>query len=163
MMTGRRPDSSASEAGLFMLCINMAPRSAVVVRVLSPALAQPWSCLRSLNQAPSAAPLVSRARRGTMAPRLDLKLSLRASTSLDRPPTDERSLARPARRKRETSRERVCIVRQGQARTCFDEESTGRIRSVGAPYSDTVYSECHMEPPETDAERETWSMGGAAR
>ena len=100
-MTGRRPDSSASEAGLFMLCINMAPRSAVVVRVLSPALAQPWSCLRSLIQAPSAAPLVSNARRGTMAPRLDLELSLRASTSLDRPPTDERSLARPARRKKE--------------------------------------------------------------
>ena len=40
--------------------------------------------------------------------------------------------------------------------------------SVGAPYSDTVtpitvYSERHMEPPETDAERETWSVGAPAR
>ena len=33
-MTGRRPALSASEASLLMLCISIAPRSAVVVRVL---------------------------------------------------------------------------------------------------------------------------------
>ena len=52
-------------------------------------------------------------------------------------------------RRQSQTRERVCIV--------FWEGS------VRAPYSDTVYLERHMEPPETDAERETWSVGGPAR
>ena len=30
-------------------------------------------------------------------------------------------------------------------------------------YSGTVELERHMEPPDTDAERETWSIGGPAR
>ena len=93
-----------------------------------------------------------------MAPRLDLQLSLRASTSLDRLPTDERSLARPARRKKERDGRAcyLCIV-------CFGK-GPWELPSTREPeYSDTVYSERHMEPPETDAERETLSIGGAAR
>ena len=144
---------SASEASMLMHSINTAPRSAVVVRVLSPAPAQPWSCLRSLIQAPSAAPLVSGAHRDTMAPRLDLQLSLRVSTSLDGLPTHERSLARPARRKRRRASvpflalEFVCA-----SSNVFRREKAGSSRAdppsaSGALICDTVYSERHMEPP----------------
>ena len=93
-----------------------------------------------------------------MAPRLDLQLSLRASTSLDRPPTDERSLARPARRKKERDWRERAMHRD----SCFGK-GPWELPTREPEYSDTVYSERHMEPPETDAERETWSIGGPAR
>jgi hypothetical protein len=68
-------------------------------------------------------------------------------------------LALLAGRKRETG-ERVrvpllCI-------SCFGK-GPWELPTREPEYSDTVYSERHMEPPETDAERETWSIGGPAR
>ena len=65
-------------------------------------------------------------------------------------------LALLAGRKRGTG-ERVIYA------SCFGK-GPWELPSTREPeYSDTVYSERHMEPPETDAERETLSIGGPAR
>ena len=67
-------------------------------------------------------------------------------------------LALLAGRKRETG-ERVRVPMH----IVFWEGSAWELPTREPEYSDTVYSERHMEPPETDAERETWSVGGPAR
>ena len=108
-MTGRSPALSALEASHSMLCINTAPRSAVVMRVLA-------TCTGSTVELPSEPDpgSVGSSSRVSVAsehhgPSTRL-VAILESSNISPLTTYGRALLRSPCAPEETSRERVCIV-----------------------------------------------------